>query len=279
MRQLQLFTTAELARMRDRTRSRNYSPERDEFRRAHERRRAWGLARRHAEKLRRLHDRSADPLAATSEEDRTPDPSPDRMSQPTCRQVGAPATGRPAPNSPTGDTPRAERKLPAATTTPRDATPSAATGPRPAQKRQSGPADDDRPRPGPGAGQSRPAGQTPAGASPGALVAADDDVVVGHGGFRRRPSLTSHRHRASSTAPPASIRSSPHRRRDQLNGIAHPFLATQEMSRAGPTPVSIHNPGLQPTALLMGNGKPAANARRGTLAACCGRHLVFGLPR
>ena len=76
MRQLQLFTTAELARMRDRTRSRNYSPERDEFRRAHERRRAWGLARRHAEKLRRLRDRSGDPRpAATSEQDRLPEPA------------------------------------------------------------------------------------------------------------------------------------------------------------------------------------------------------------
>ena len=52
MRQLQLFTSAELARMRDRTKARNYSPERDEFRRDHERRRAFGLARRHAERLR-----------------------------------------------------------------------------------------------------------------------------------------------------------------------------------------------------------------------------------
>jgi hypothetical protein len=42
MRQLQLFTSAELGRMRDRTASRNYSPEKDEFRREHERHRAWG---------------------------------------------------------------------------------------------------------------------------------------------------------------------------------------------------------------------------------------------
>ncbi|PWK44158.1 hypothetical protein BC793_11233 [Actinoplanes xinjiangensis] len=41
--------------MRDRTASRNYSAERNEFRRQHERHRAWGLQRRHAEKLRRLH--------------------------------------------------------------------------------------------------------------------------------------------------------------------------------------------------------------------------------
>jgi hypothetical protein len=54
MRQLQLFTGADIAVMRDRTRSRNHSPGRDDFRRMHERHRAWGLARRHARKLRRL---------------------------------------------------------------------------------------------------------------------------------------------------------------------------------------------------------------------------------
>lgn len=54
MRQLQLFRTSELAVMRDRSASRHYSAERDEFRRRHERHRAWGLARRHAEKLRRI---------------------------------------------------------------------------------------------------------------------------------------------------------------------------------------------------------------------------------
>ena len=58
MRQLQLFTTAELATMRDRTKSRNYSPGRDEFRRDHQRRRAYGLARRHAASLWRAHHRS-----------------------------------------------------------------------------------------------------------------------------------------------------------------------------------------------------------------------------
>jgi hypothetical protein len=40
--------------MRDRKASRNYSPERDEFRRLHEMHRAWGLKRRYAEKQRRL---------------------------------------------------------------------------------------------------------------------------------------------------------------------------------------------------------------------------------
>jgi hypothetical protein len=56
MRQLQLFTSAALAGMRDRTASRNYSPARDEFRREHERHRAWGLTQRHGARLRRLRD-------------------------------------------------------------------------------------------------------------------------------------------------------------------------------------------------------------------------------
>ena len=51
MRQLQLFTTTQLAGMRNRTLSRRYSPAGEEFRREHERHRAWGLARRHAERL------------------------------------------------------------------------------------------------------------------------------------------------------------------------------------------------------------------------------------
>jgi hypothetical protein len=46
--------------MRDRTKSRSYSPEADEFRRLHEGHRAWGLERRYAQKRRRLQaaDRS-----------------------------------------------------------------------------------------------------------------------------------------------------------------------------------------------------------------------------
>lgn len=56
MRQLELFTRPQLAAMRDRTAARNYSPEGEKFRREHERHRAWGLKRRHAEKLRRIRD-------------------------------------------------------------------------------------------------------------------------------------------------------------------------------------------------------------------------------
>jgi hypothetical protein len=72
MRQLQFFTSAELARMRDRTAARNYSPERDEFRREHERHRAWGLIQRHNERLRRL--RNAPPAASAPENRRQETP-------------------------------------------------------------------------------------------------------------------------------------------------------------------------------------------------------------
>jgi hypothetical protein len=53
--QLSFFTRVELAAMRDRTRSRRYSPQKEAFRREHERRRAFGLAQRHSRKLRELH--------------------------------------------------------------------------------------------------------------------------------------------------------------------------------------------------------------------------------
>ena len=45
--------------MRDRSKAHNYSASRDEFRRDHERRRAWGLKQRHAERLRQVHERQA----------------------------------------------------------------------------------------------------------------------------------------------------------------------------------------------------------------------------
>ncbi|GAA0510059.1 hypothetical protein Ade02nite_52860 [Paractinoplanes deccanensis] len=48
MTQLSFFSRAQLAAMRDRTAARNFSPERDAFRRDHKRRRDHGKARRHA---------------------------------------------------------------------------------------------------------------------------------------------------------------------------------------------------------------------------------------
>lgn len=51
MAQLSLFSRLEVAAWRDRTKSRRYSPDMEEFRRDHARRRSWGLKRRHAAKL------------------------------------------------------------------------------------------------------------------------------------------------------------------------------------------------------------------------------------
>lgn len=92
MRQLQLFTAAELAGMRDRTASRNYSAERDEFRREHERHRAWGLIQRRGQRLRHLRNSSCAPGPAVMPEDRPQDLPPAPAAAPA-----APRALRPAP--------------------------------------------------------------------------------------------------------------------------------------------------------------------------------------
>jgi hypothetical protein len=98
MPQLSLCTPAELAGMRDRAACRDYSPGRDEFRREHEHHRVWGLARRHAERLRRRRSAPDDrPAASATEggrEGRVRDLSPPRTSTPTaCQQAIRPAPG------------------------------------------------------------------------------------------------------------------------------------------------------------------------------------------
>jgi hypothetical protein len=129
MRQLQLFTSAELAGMRDRTAARNYSPEGEEFRREHERHRAWGLIQRHNERLRRLR-RNSSVSAASTQGDHRPETArkggdqpvspPDRPAQtPTPASVPAPSPN-PAPTP-----------APAATPTPNSA-PNAALAATPA---------------------------------------------------------------------------------------------------------------------------------------------------
>ncbi len=60
--------------MRDRTASRRYSAERDEFRRDQQRRCAWGLTQRHAHKLRHLQ-RAAEAAAASATETCHPEPT------------------------------------------------------------------------------------------------------------------------------------------------------------------------------------------------------------
>ncbi len=75
--------------MRDRTASRTYSPEREAFRRDHHRHRAWGLARRHAERLRQLRDRPHESRPAKSEQ--RPSPGRAGVAAPARAGVAAPA--------------------------------------------------------------------------------------------------------------------------------------------------------------------------------------------
>src|SRR3954471_17960542 len=51
MAQLELFSRSQIAAVRDRTASRNYSPAGEAFRREHERHREWGLRQRHGRRL------------------------------------------------------------------------------------------------------------------------------------------------------------------------------------------------------------------------------------
>lgn len=76
MGQASLFSRAQIAAMRDRTMSRNYSAAREEFRREHERHRAWGLQRRHADKLRRVRQCRSAPAAESVQTQRTAPASP-----------------------------------------------------------------------------------------------------------------------------------------------------------------------------------------------------------
>ncbi len=80
MRQLQLFTSAQLAVMRDRTASHSYSPQGEIFRREHARHRAWGLTRRHAEKLARL--RPTGPASKPAAMSNAPAPQAEKLARP-----------------------------------------------------------------------------------------------------------------------------------------------------------------------------------------------------
>jgi hypothetical protein len=97
MRQLELFTSAKLATMRDRTRRHNYSAKAEGFRDTHRRHRAWGLTQRHARRLSRLYGntanasaafrRRADELASPSAPTRTAEPA---ATEPTASEPVAP---------------------------------------------------------------------------------------------------------------------------------------------------------------------------------------------
>ncbi len=88
MRQLQLFTTIQLAEMRDRTKSRSYSPAADEFRRKHEVHRAWGITQRHAMKL--LLARRAGRLTTLPGDTRPAHTEPPAPSSPSDQPAPAP---------------------------------------------------------------------------------------------------------------------------------------------------------------------------------------------
>jgi hypothetical protein len=117
MRQLQLFSSTELAGMRDRTAARNYSPEREEFRREHARHRAWGLIQRHNTRLRRLHGSSSASPAADAHDNRRQETaygggyipvSPiDHSASPSAPVPGPARTSAPAPASAPASAPAA----------------------------------------------------------------------------------------------------------------------------------------------------------------------------
>jgi hypothetical protein len=94
MRQLQFFTREELAGMRDRTRSRRYSPTAEEFRRTHEQHRDWGLIQRHNAKRRRLNSPAGLPVPSPQ------DPTPSPPAKPPVKPSPAPAI---APGSRTAE--------------------------------------------------------------------------------------------------------------------------------------------------------------------------------
>jgi hypothetical protein len=60
MSQLSLFSRTELASMLDPSKARNYSPEREAFRRDHQRRRDHGKAQRHAARIYQAFQESCD---------------------------------------------------------------------------------------------------------------------------------------------------------------------------------------------------------------------------
>jgi hypothetical protein len=103
--QLQLFTRPVTAALRDRTKRRNYSPEMDEFRLEHARRRRWGLKQRHAQKLCLSQGCSRECAEVGLHDDAEVIP-------PLIWPAGATVTRRPSPAVPSGDVP-AERDLPA----------------------------------------------------------------------------------------------------------------------------------------------------------------------
>jgi hypothetical protein len=106
-----LFTRAEIATMRDRTRRRNYSAEAEEFRREHARHREWGLAQRHARKLSRLYGSTANAAATFQRrvDELTSPPSSARAVAPTSSEPVGPEPPASAPALPEPIGPKTNR--------------------------------------------------------------------------------------------------------------------------------------------------------------------------
>jgi hypothetical protein len=87
MAQLELFSRSQIAAIRDRTASRNYSPAQEAFRREHERHREWGLRQRHGRRLMylRMYGEAVAPADRTISRPPTqnPTPAPAPPSEPT----------------------------------------------------------------------------------------------------------------------------------------------------------------------------------------------------
>ena len=168
MRQLQFFTTAELGRMRDRTASRNHSPEGDEFRRIHAHHRAWGLVQRHGRRLRHLRNNSCTPRPTLARENGRQDdvPAPARRVPPEQPQHSTPVAARTATEP--------ARAQPARLTQSKVGAPPTRTGPM-------------VPLPGPGARRPPAPGASPPATSHGS----DRNAEVGY----PTPRPPRHRHR------------------------------------------------------------------------------------
>ena len=121
--------------MRDRTRRRNYSPAAEEFRREHERHRAWGLQQRHAAKLSRLRREAAEskPSGRPEPPTRATNIPAQRQSRPASGSAPQPAAQATAPPQPTRQVAASPQPAEQAATTPARQADEATTSPPPEQ--------------------------------------------------------------------------------------------------------------------------------------------------
>jgi len=166
--------------MRDRTAARNYSPAAEEFRREHERHRAWGLIQRRGERLRHLRDRACAAPPANARTHRqdppaAPVPTPPERQQPSATSRNTPAGQEFAP---CGATPAAAACAPSG-----GASASSPPHPPPAGPGRAGPARRISPRP-----VARPEHQPPITAPSDITIDLAPGLVARHPGILPRRS-------------------------------------------------------------------------------------------